>query len=397
MKKIIWISQRVPYDKVPHAGGQIHNYYLKYLHAQDKYDIRLVSFYKNDESSKIDLEEYGINNDLICLKKDLWGVVRKLSNYNPLNKYANFTSCFINRSIISVLNGYKEKGFVPDIIILQWTQIILHLSAVKRIFPNAKIISIEEDVSFQKYERRKNAAQGIIKENIWFRRYEELKRLELECLSKSDLVIVNNSKDKNLLIRNKLLSNIWCWCPYYQTMIDVERSVTNKDILFYGAMNREENWRSAIWFIEKVFNSIRDKDIRFVIIGNRPPKALRKYEDERIKVLGFVEDVKPLFRESLCMVAPLVLGAGVKIKVIEGLSAGIPILTNKIGIEGIPAENGKEYLFCETPDDYLTAINRLIEDGDLRHRISNNAKAFIQRNYNYDLSAKEFVSVIEKL
>lgn len=397
MKKILWVSHYVPYDNVPHAGGQIHNYYLKKLQAQNTYDIRLVSFFKKDELQKIDLDRYEIKNKLICLKKDFWGITRRLSKYNPFNSYANFTSFFVKYSVLRALKEYKEEGFLPDIIILQWTQIVLFLPEIKLLFPKSKIISIEEDVSFQKYERKRNAAQGTIQERKWQRRYEKLKSIEVDSLTKSDLVIVNNEKDAKLLLQNKELEHIWCWCPYFQTMIDAERLKPNKDILFYGAMNREENWKSAIWFIENVFRNILDEEVRFVIVGNRPPQELKKYESDRIKVLGFVEDVTPIFQKSLCLVAPLVMGAGVKIKVIEGLSAGIPVLTNKIGIEGIPAENEKEYFHCETPNNYLEAINRLIDNRKLQTIISKNAKDFILQKYDYEKSAMAFIGKIEEL
>ena len=75
------------------------------------------------------------------------------------------------------------------------------------------------------------------------------------------------------------------------------------------------------------------------------------FKPDVITVTGFVKEISKYFEQSLCLVAPLVLGAGIKIKVLEAMSAGLPVLTNQIGIEGIPAQNGIHYYYCERPQE----------------------------------------------
>ena len=400
MKKLLWISSSVPYDTVAHAGGKIHNFYLKRLHQQNRFDIKLLSFCAPREIPKLDLDKYGIDHELIYwrrsgIRRYFWGVAIRASEKNPFNKYANFTNKFIEWGVVSSLKKLKKNGYEPDIIILQWTQIVLLIHEVKKLFSNAKVVAIEEDVSFLSYERKMKSATGLVNKQLWIKKYEKLKKIELASLSQAELVINNNYKDEKLLKQNNEEINTWVWCPYFQSMLEFPHLRKNNNILFYGAMEREENWRSAIWFIENVFNKL-DAKYEFVVIGNRPNQALKKYESERIHILGFVEDIKPYFEDSVCLVAPLVLGAGVKIKVLEGMSSGIPVLTNKIGIEGIPATDRKDYLHCETAEEYITAIKK-IETQGIGSQISRNAKSFISNNYDFEKDAQIFGDKLTRL
>ena len=95
------------------------------------------------------------------------------------------------------------------------------------------------------------------------------------------------------------------------------------------------------------------------MLRGRPHESLQRYRSDKIVVTGFVPDIRNALSACICKVVPLRQGAGIKVKVIEAMSAGIPVLANTIGIEGIPAQNGIQYLHCETPNDYKTAFEKI--------------------------------------
>lgn len=394
IKKVLWVSAWVPYDKVPHAGGQIHNYYLKKLHEHEDIDIQLVTFSIPSDEGKIDLDKYGIRSSIIKygsgIKHLFWGCLNQETKFNPYNRYGGGTNNLISILGMKELKRLYSSGYTPDIIILHWTQIVLLTSKIQKLWPHVPIISIEEDVFFLSHQRKMESNSGI-KKWFWKKRYQRLKDLELQALKKSSLVILNNEKDKNLLLENNVNTQLWVWTPYFKNMLNIQRTYTDsKDIIFFGAMNREENWRSAIWFIENVMPKL-PQECRFLVLGNKPNEQLKKHDDgNRIKIMGFVEDIKPYFSNALCLVSPLVMGAGVKIKILEALSAGIPVLTNQIGIEGIPGTDCMHYFHCETPDDYVDKINLLLEYSQIGMEIGNNAKHLISGKYNFKNDAETF-------
>ena len=400
MKNLLWVSALVPYDTVGHAGGKIHNYYLKYLKKNSDYNIKLVSFYRENEVEKIDLDKYEI--DSVLLKRCIFGFPRTLINlesfFNPYNRYAGIDQNYTVYQLKRALKRIRNEGFEPQIIILQWTEIVVLIDIVKDIFPNAKVIGIEEDVKFLNFERNyKNASNNIIR---WLRKvkYDRLRKIELEACNNSDIVILNNTKDYNLLIENKIeASKLYVWQPYFENKVEYPYQGNSKNIIFYGAMSRDENWKSAIWFIENVFYKLEDQTMQFLIIGGNPPPQLLKYSSERLKVLGYVDDIGPYFQEGICLVAPLLLGAGIKIKVLEAMSAGIPVLTNEIGIEGIPAVAEQDYLHCENAEEYILEINKLLVSETYRQELSRNGKLFINKCFNLKDSAENFIELLNDI
>ena len=402
--KVLWVSSFAPYDSVPHAGGQIHNYYLKELIKNQEFDVSLVTFCKSEEELKVreDLKKYNIKNTLIVFDHKLTfdNILRRLyfieSRRNLFTRYAGITNGYYYRRIKRILD-LEYSDYEPDIIILQWTQVILFIDLIRKLFPNASIVVIEEDVSYLSYERKASVekkAYGKFKLNLLYRR---LKLIELDALKKSNLIILNNEKDRKLLLDEGIDKNkTWVWSPFFHNYSYVSRNkVKSKDILFYGAMNRRENYLSALWFIENVMPKLQDEGFRFIVAGNKPHESLQSKNNKSIIVTGFVDDIGAYFSNSLCLVAPLVLGAGIKIKILEAMSSGIPVLTNSIGIEGIKAVNYQDYVFCESPEEYVSNIRRLSENKNDRYLI--NGKSFINENYNYASDANRFSLILQDI
>lgn len=398
LSTMLWISAFVPYDKVDHAGGQIHNYYLKGLMKNGNYDIKLLTFAKASEVPLIDLDKYGINYEIVGLYAERSTVFKfiisktyeKIVKWNILDKYAGFVKPVIRNGVKKALKKLAKAGYYPNYILLQWTQIVLLKDEVSKYFPNAKIIAIEEDVAFQLYYRK------YVNDRVWVRRflqkiqYNHLKKLEIFALSKSSLVIVNNQKDRALLLENKVSTPIFVTIPFYHSYEHVPYLGDKKTIIMYGAMNRVENYSSVIWFVNNVWERLKSDELELLIIGANPNNKLLKLQSQRVRVLGYVENVSDYMKHGLCMVAPLLTGAGIKIKILEAMSAGIPVLTNDIGIEGINAENGKNFLYCCTPDDYVRTINDISRGVIDSKTISANAKQFIKENFDMN-------NIIEKM
>lgn len=395
---VLWISPFVPYDSVPHAGGQIENYYIKSVHRHSDIALQLLTFADADELARVDLDDYGLPSIVHTRPPyDKWGYrLRKLNLFSDKAMLSYFDEYHIRRD----LSNFATTGRVFDVVVLQWTQSVLAVPIVKRYFPSAKIVCIEEDVSFLSFERRYKMEHNALKRALFYNLYKRLKRSELSALAQADMIVVNNHKDYNLLVEAGIsIPHIHEWCPYYHSFISAPHIGDTTDLLFYGAMSRAENYLSVIWFIDNVLDKIAPR-FRLVVVGNKPPQELLARANERVVITGFVDDPTPYFVHSCALVAPLVLGAGVKIKIIEALSAGMPILTNSIGIEGIPARDGVEYLHCETAEEYIEAINTKLADDTLLKNMSASTKALAVANYDYehsaDIFAKKLLALAQK-
>ncbi len=393
--EFLWFSAMAPYNGVNHAGGKTHNFYTKSFSGDERYHVTLLTYCLPEEAPKVETEfrELGIDTELVVHPSDMlgkffWKALNAETVLNPFNRYCGLTRNQTAIRMLHRLREMKKRGYKPDVILLHWTQINLLAQDVRAIYPNAKLIEMEVDVTYLAYDRRRNAATSVATKAFWNFRFHKMKQKELKCLSFADGIIVNNTKDRNLLLSEDVKAPIFIWAPFYQSLKAVSRSnEISQDILFYGAMSRDENWKSAIWFIENVMPLIQDLDIRFLIVGSHPDTHLLKYESEKVQILGYVEDIKPLFEHSLCLAAPLVLGAGIKVKVIEGLSAGLPVLTNHVGIEGIPAKDGIDYFHCEQPEEYADIIRKLYFRQINMEAISQNARNLVSEKLDFQEDA----------
>ena len=391
MKRTLWISRRVPYDVVPHAGGKIHNFLLKEFKKAGLSEFHLISFAKEDEVGLIDLEHYGISYDIsvISSRKTFSFFVKKFFSFLFfLTIPLGFDSFWYVCKTFKYSLMYRFKHGSPDVIFLQWTEMVNQILWLKFVFPKAKFVSIEEDVSFLRKQRNLKQSAFPLK-CVKFPFYILFKKIELASLNCSDIVVLNNEKDKLLVldfIENK--DHLFVCHPYFKNMMNLQNKSSGKDILFYGAMARPDNYLSAIWFIKNVFPRISDRGFRFVVLGNKPHESLMKYHNgKNIDVVGFVDDVAPYFENSLCLVAPLVIGAGIKIKILESMSCGLPVLTNEIGIEGIFANDCEEYFYCQTPDDYVRRILELDANPTIGEKMGKKSKDFIEKKFNYKQDA----------
>ncbi len=109
-------------------------------------------------------------------------------------------------------------------------------------------------------------------------------------------------------------------------------------LLFWGAMNRTENYSAALNFAKNVFPSVlkRFPTAVFFIVGANPPRQLQAIGSERVIVTGFLDDPTPYFLQASLGVVPLTEGAGIKLKTLEMLETGLQVVATPIGAEGIP-------------------------------------------------------------
>ena len=386
--KVLWISMFAPISTASSGGSQTFNYYFKQFLQDDRFEIRLVSCGVYSEREIVEKETEEIVHHIVYWGSKNQSLFEKVKNieskFNLLNKNAGLVSNSDKNEIIATIKKYKSDGYEPDVTILEWTNMVMLAKQIKNIYPKTKIVASEHDVTFIGYRRKYEYFTGT-KKLLWKLKYMYEKRMELSNLSKCDLVLPHNKDNKAVLMREGILeSKIIGLVPYFKNMTLVPRNSNYKDILFFGAMARPENSLSAIWFIENVLPRLTDLDIRFVILGSNLPGELKKYQSDRVYITGFVDSITPYFSQSMCLVAPLVLGAGIKIKVLEALSSGIPVLTNEIGIEGSPAKNEQEYFQCTKPEEYEAMIRCIYNKKFDEKYIENKAKEFIRENFSVD-------------
>ena len=130
--------------------------------------------------------------------------------------------------------------------------------------------------------------------------------------------------------------------------------------------------------------------IRFHVAGRNAPVIIEKMlEKEEIAYHGEVADARAFMQSYRIMVAPLLTGSGIRIKILEAMALGRPVVTTPIGIEGIAAENNRDIMVADTPDLFKDHIVNLIKNDHIAHKLAAGGRKLIQENFDtFELSTR---------
>jgi glycosyltransferase involved in cell wall biosynthesis len=172
----------------------------------------------------------------------------------------------------------------------------------------------------------------------------------------------------------------------------VERETEPRHILHIGTMYWPPNIDAVNWFVRHVYPLIRQErpDVQFDVVGSRPPAELLALNDAGlgINVTGYVQDPIPYQRRAAVMVVPLLAGGGMRVKILNALAEGIPIVSTTLGYEGISVAPGKDILVGDTPEEFATAVLSLLNDVDLATQIAARGRQTVVEKYDYRMACR---------
>ncbi len=398
MMNLLYVSYCVPFDKAYNAGAQSLNYYINQIKDREDTKIDIVAYCNEKDAQFISDMETKINYHLVVRPKGVSRFIGRItsiySKYYPHHRYCNLMTRYSIRLLLKRLESLSVDGYKPDVVLLEWTQIVLLVERIKKIFPQSKIIASEPDVTYLSFERKYNNEKNCILKIYKNIQYHNCIKREITALRACDYTFVQSERDKKLVTdKAPELSNlIGIQLPYYHKSA-LPRNRCNDDILFFGNMGRMENRMAVEWFINNVMPSLTDIPSRFVVLGSGITDELKQMGTDRVVMKGFVDSIDEEFSKAMCFVCPLLLGAGTKVKVLESLYSGIPVLTNSIGIEGIKAQSGIDYIHCEEPEEYANAIREIYKNNSPHI----NGRALMDRDFCLSKSVESYYHSINML
>lgn len=151
------------------------------------------------------------------------------------------------------------------------------------------------------------------------------------------------------------------------------------DLVFSGKMDYRPNVDAVLWFAEEIWPLICQKrpSTTWVIVGQKPHARLEILRGTPgISLTGWVEMVQPYLAGALVFVMPFRVGSGTRLKLIEAMAVGKPIVSTTVGAEGFPVAHGKELLFADTVEDMVSAVVQLLEHPEKRAALGKAAQRF---------------------
>jgi glycosyltransferase involved in cell wall biosynthesis len=184
---------------------------------------------------------------------------------------------------------------------------------------------------------------------------------------------------------------------YFAPMAVPEQPET---IIFTGAMSFPPNVTAVLYFYQHILPLIRRElpNVRFVVAGRDPaPQIVALASDPFITVTGFVEDMRPWLAQANLMVCPMVMGSGIKNKVLEGLAMARPVVATKLGVEALEVTDGRELAVADTPESFAATTLALLRDAEARRRMGAAGRELVLRRYTWDACAASYDALYTQL
>lgn len=333
MKSILFITPFTPNN----LGAGV-SYTCRLLRELSKTcNIDLVYFrYDKDPSYSIPNERIHVLEEVLISKYDKLKALIRHPFIFPL-----FTSRY-KRSVCKIL--LKQIELVDyDFVYFDFSQTFCY---AKYIHHPHKIL-MAHDVIAQKYSRMKTYFKPWVK-------YSEHRLLNfgevLFTFSEKDCLLIKELYNLPALATTFFLS---------ENVVKAIPDVEGNYFVFFGSWNRIENCEALEWFIDNVYFSISKSSLSFKVIGgNLPPMLSNKIcKIPKFEYLGFMDNPYPIIANARALIAPLHMGAGVKVKCIETLGCGTPIIGTEVAFEGIEHRYDFAMFEANTPSEYVDKIN----------------------------------------
>ena len=171
-------------------------------------------------------------------------------------------------------------------------------------------------------------------------------------------------------------------------------------LVFTGTLDFRPNIDAVTWFCEEVLPLIKKEifHIHFYIVGKSPTReVLRLGEDAAVTVTGYVSDVRPYIAQAKVYVVPIRMGAGTKLKVLEAMAMGIPVVSTSLGAEGIAVTPDQDVLVADDAASFAEKVVALMNNEPMRRQMSERGRALMEARYDWQVIAPELERVYASL
>jgi glycosyltransferase involved in cell wall biosynthesis len=172
-------------------------------------------------------------------------------------------------------------------------------------------------------------------------------------------------------------------------------------VLMTGFMDDPANEDGVEWFYSHVWPQLRERhpEVKFYIVGAGAGPRTRKLarKDRRIIVTGEVKDLRPYRNRARVFVSPVRLGSGMRLKVLEAMASGLPVVSTSLGVAGIDAQTGVNCLVADTPELFTRSVEWLLTDRSLSARMARSARELVERKYTLEESLLRFEKTIQSV
>jgi len=381
--KILQVSHRVPYPLNEGGTIGIYNYTRGFYEAGNEVTLVTLNGLKhniNTEEAQKELSKFGrvFIFDIDTHVKILPAFLNLFSNksYNVSRFYNTGFRDFL-------INLLSTETF--DIIQVEGTFVAEYYADIRK-HSDAPIVLRQHNVEYQIWERLATNESNPIKK--WYLNLlsQRLKNFEQSVINLFDAVVPVTEDDA------ELFRKLGCTKPIFVSPSGIDTNYwkpTPETEDFYkiyhlGSLEWIPNREAVFWFIKEVWPLILKIDKRFTlyIAGKNMPDFMKNMQVENVKMIGEVKDGANFIKDKMITVVPLLSGSGIRLKILEAMSAAKLVLSTSIGAQGISYTKDENLLIADSPQDFESIFKRLINNPQEVMTIKNNGYELIHEKYS---------------
>lgn len=289
---------------------------------------------------------------------------------------------FYSRVFLQKLQDLLKKE-TYDVIQLEGLYTYQYIQNIRQV-SNALIAYRPHNLEYEIWKGLSQNSQNILRKTYFSFLGKKLFCFEKSLLNLCDCLIPISSTDLDGFNKmgNTKPAHI---APFGIFPDETVRTDNTEGLFFIGALDWLPNREGLLWFCRNVWSGLKNKYpylILKVAGRNAPAKFVRQLSKYHIVFEGEIEQAKDFMQNNGIMIVPLLSGSGMRVKIIEGMSLGIPIVATSTAARGIPVKNDENILIADTNQDFTVAVEKLISDREYRKNLSEEAALFASHNFN---------------
>lgn len=273
-----------------------------------------------------------------------------------------------------------ERGAEFDTVILSRLEVARDLIGLVRMHaPRATLIYDTVDLHFLRLRREGTVAPSTVD----MADVEQVEADEISCIERADIAFVVSTREQDLLARLTPDSRVEVIGNVHEIAPTTTPPNERRDLLFVGGFEHPPNVDAVSWFVHDILPDLVDDHpgLVFHVVGSNTTPEIRALADQHVVMHGYVADLTELYESVRAVVAPLRFGAGVKGKVTQALSVGVPCVGTAMATEGTIFTDGHDILVADGADEFAAACGRLLTDDVLWTRLRTNGLESVEQQF----------------
>jgi sugar transferase (PEP-CTERM/EpsH1 system associated) len=368
------------------TGAKLRNFHLARVLAE-RASITLLAF----AGSEPHRDGPGFYDRVITVPRDsgysFSKIVRGAFGRTPL-PILNYTTEAMKQALARALDEFEF-----DLVQIESIHLMEYLQIIGAARNRPKVICDWHNVESELMQRYSEREKNPLHRAYASRTARKMGEFERRAMNEFDAHVVVSERDAEQLRRVNPAARIFV----IENGVDVAHysgrqaesaalAATSRRILFVGSMDYHANCDAVVDFAREVWPLVRERrpELVFTIVGRDPSAAVRELAlIPGVEVTGTVDDVRPFYREATAAVVPLKTGGGSRLKILEAMAAGVPVISTRLGAEGIDVKDRENVLLAETANEFRDAITEIIDDHELRDKLLKTGRALVNERYDW--------------